>query len=94
MATLAFASVLVGMILGRFFKWTVLVPACGLAVVLVMANPVYADGSPSRILQIVIVIASLQLGYVVRVISPYLFCGPKGLPKYQPKSLLSQKHHL
>jgi hypothetical protein len=65
MGTLIVEGVLLGMILGRFFKWPVLAPACGLAIVLVLANPAQMDSFP----QIVMVIASLQFGYVVGVVT-------------------------
>jgi len=39
MGILVVGGILFGMILGRFFKWFVLIPACGLAAVLVQINP-------------------------------------------------------
>ncbi len=53
-----------GMILGQFFRWFVLVPVCGLASVLVLANPAHMDGFLGRLLQIVVVTVSLQVGYL------------------------------
>jgi hypothetical protein len=61
------------MILGRFFKWPVLVPACGLAIVLVLVNPAHMDS----FLQIVVVTASLQFGYVVGVVTRSFRRAPK-----------------
>jgi len=54
-----------GTILGRFFRWFVLVPVCGLASVLVLANPAHMDGFLGRLLQIAVVAVSLQVGYLV-----------------------------
>jgi hypothetical protein len=90
MGTLVVGGVLVGMILGRFFKWSILVPACGLAAVLVMANPAHMDGAPGWFFQIVLVTASLQFGYVFRLIATY----PHAVPKSRPKNLLSQTNRL
>ncbi len=53
-----------GMILGQFFRWCVLVPVCGLASVLGLANPAHMDGFLGRLLQIVVVTVSLQVGYL------------------------------
>src|SRR5208283_1851714 len=63
MGLLILGGVLFGMILGRFFRWFVLVPVCGLASVLVLAN--HMDGFLGRLLQIAVVTVSLQVGYLV-----------------------------
>jgi len=65
MGLLILGGVLFGMILGRFFRWFVLVPVCGLASVLVLANPAHMDGFLGRLLQIAVVSVSLQIGYLV-----------------------------
>jgi hypothetical protein len=65
MAILIVGGILLGMILGQFFKWYVLVPACGIVIVLVLVNPVYMGGFLSWFLQVVAVTTSLQIGYVV-----------------------------
>ena len=52
--------VLFGMGLGQFFKCFVLIPASGLAIILVLANPAHIEHS-----LLVVLITSLQIGYVV-----------------------------
>ena len=57
--------VLFGMGLGQFFKCFVLIPASGLAIILVLANPAHIEHSLlGWFLQIVVLITSLQIGYV------------------------------
>ena len=45
MGNLVVAGALFGMILGRFFKWPVLIPAYGLVSVMVVANPAHMENS-------------------------------------------------
>ena len=71
MGILVVGGILFGMILGRFFKWFVLIPACGLAAVLVLINPVHMENSLlSWFFQFVVLTASLQIGYVVGLVAP------------------------
>lgn len=66
MAIVVVGAVLFGMILGQFFKLYVLIPACGLTIVLVLLFPAHAEPSLLRwLLQIYIVTISLQIGYAV-----------------------------
>jgi hypothetical protein len=66
MNILVVGSVLFGMILGQFFKWYVLIPACGLAIVLVLVFHTHTELSLMRwFLQIYMVTTSLQIGYAV-----------------------------
>jgi hypothetical protein len=59
-----------GMILGRFFKWPVLIPAYGLVSVMVVANPAHMENSLAGwCVQTVVVITSLQIGYVAGVVA-------------------------
>jgi len=60
MGLLILGGVLFGMILGRFFRWFVLVPVCGLASVLVLANPAHMDSFLGWFLRILVATASLQ----------------------------------
>jgi hypothetical protein len=69
-AILILGSVLLGAVLGRFFKVLALVPACAfvLAVVLVRS----ADGEHGllrALLEFAVLITSLQIGYVVGLVS-------------------------
>ena len=66
MAILIVGNALFGMILGQLFKCFVLFPACGLAVVLVLTNPANIENSlRGSLVQMVVLITSLQIGYVV-----------------------------
>jgi hypothetical protein len=65
MGILVVVGFLFGMILGQFFKCYVLVPACALAIVLVLASPVHMDNNHlGSFLQFVMLNVSLQIGYV------------------------------
>ena len=71
MGILVVGGILFGMIFGRFFKWFVLIPACGLAAVLVLINPAHMENSLlSWFFQFVVLTASLQIGYVVGLVAP------------------------
>ena len=66
MGILVVVGILFGMILGQFFKCFVPIPASGLAIILVLANPAHIEHSLlGWFLQIVVLITSLQIGYVV-----------------------------
>ena len=70
MGILVVGGVLFGMILGQFFKWFVLIPACGLAIVLVLINPAHMEnGVLGWFVQFVVLITSLQIGYVVGLVA-------------------------
>ena len=59
-----------GIILGHFFKWYVLIPACGLAIVLVLINPAHMESSLlGGFVQFVVLITSLQIGYFVGLVA-------------------------
>ena len=60
---------LFGMILGQFFKFFILFPACGFAIVLVLTNAQMEDNLLSSFVQIVALITSLQIGYVVGLVA-------------------------
>jgi hypothetical protein len=62
MGILVVGGVLFGMILGQFFKWYVLIPACGLAIVLVLINPVHMENSLlGGFVQFVVLITSVTV---------------------------------
>jgi hypothetical protein len=66
MGILVVGAALFGMILGQLFKWYVLIPACGLAIVLALVFLAHVEPGLLRwFLQIYIVTTSLQIGYVV-----------------------------
>lgn len=65
MAILLIWSVLLGAVLGRFFKVLVLVPACAFLLVAVLVRS--ADGEHGLLrplLEFAVLITSLQIGYV------------------------------
>lgn len=70
MGVLMIGGVLFGTILGRFFKVYILIPTCGAAIVLALAQPGLGGQSLARTcLEIIVLIASLQFGYVLGVLS-------------------------
>ncbi len=73
MAILLIWSVLLGAILGRFFKVLVLVPACALllAVVLVISAAV-EHGLLRPLLEFAMLNATLQIGYVSGLLSFFI----------------------
>lgn len=71
MGILVVGGVLFRMILGQFFKWFVLIPACGLAALLVLINPAHMENSLlGWFFQFGVLTLSLQIGYVVGLIAP------------------------
>jgi hypothetical protein len=71
LSILIIGSVLVGAILGRFFKILVLAPAFALSVAMVVASSVYFGHSlPRALLEFVLLITSLQIGYVSGLLFP------------------------
>jgi hypothetical protein len=63
-AILAIASVLLGTVLGRFFRVWVLVPGCALSFAIVVASSVYYEhGLLSALLEFTVMATSLQIGY-------------------------------
>jgi hypothetical protein len=62
---LIIGSVLLGAILGRFFKVLVLIPACAVTLATVVASSAYFERSLLHaLLEVVVLITSLQIGYV------------------------------
>jgi hypothetical protein len=72
-ANLIIVSVLLGAVLGRFFKVWVLVPACAfiLAAVLVRSAAV-EHGLPRTLLEFGLLNATLQIGYVSGLLSFFI----------------------
>jgi hypothetical protein len=69
-AILILGSVLLGAVLGRFFKVLVLVPACALVLAVVLVRS--ADGEHGLLrplLEFAVLITSLQIGYVFGLVS-------------------------
>jgi hypothetical protein len=67
---LIIGSVLLGAILGRFFKVPVLAPAFALSLAMVVASSAYFGHSLLRtLLEFVVLITSLQIGYASGLLS-------------------------
>jgi hypothetical protein len=65
MVILAIGSVLLGTVLGRFFKVWVLVPACVLTFAIVIAGSAYYEHRLlSALLEFTVIVTCLQIGYV------------------------------
>jgi hypothetical protein len=70
MAMLLIATAVFGLVLGRFFKVYVLIPTCGFAVVLAFAGPTLGyDLSTYSLVDITLIMTSLQIGYFVALAS-------------------------
>jgi hypothetical protein len=66
-------SVLLGAILGRFFKVLVLLPAFALSLAIVLASSAYFGHSLSRtFIELAALVVSLQLGYVSGLLSSFI----------------------
>lgn len=77
MGILIVSGVLIGFILGQFFKFFVLVPAFAIALVLVLTNPANLEsGFLGWCLQAAALIVSLQIGYVVGLFGPAFQSNP------------------
>ena len=76
MGILVVLGFLFGMILGQFFKCYVLVPACGLAIILVLASPAHM-GHLGPLLQFAVLTVSLEIGYVVGLVARNFHREPK-----------------
>jgi hypothetical protein len=70
MAILLIWSVLLGAVLGRFFKALVLVPACAFLLAAVVVRSVNGEHGLLRLLlEFAVLITSLQIGYVFGLVS-------------------------
>ena len=70
MIILIIGSLLLGAILGRFFKVPVLAPAFALSLAMVVASSAYfGHGLLRALLEFAVLITSLQIGYVSGVLS-------------------------
>ena len=66
-------SVLLGAIIGRFFKVLVLLPAFALSLAIVVASSAYFGHSLSRtFIELVALVVSLQLGYVSGLLPSFI----------------------
>lgn len=69
MTLLVIVGVLFGIILGQFFKCYVLIPACGLALVFVLADPAHMNSNLlNSFLHFVVLTTTIQIGYVVGLV--------------------------
>jgi len=81
MAIIMIGGVLIGTILGRFFKIFILFPTCGLATILIFAKPGLADIHWTQsLLETAVLVVSLQIGYALGLFAsnmPELLQGPR-----------------
>lgn len=69
MITLLLGVALFGLILGRFFRVYILIPTCGVAIILALTGPAFIDQTfAASGLRIIELIASLQFGYVAGLV--------------------------
>jgi hypothetical protein len=81
-ANLLILTLLLGAVLGRFFKVLVLVPACAFALAAVLVRSADVEHGLLRpLLEFVVLITSLQIGYV----SGLLSCFIPGVPQHHGK---------
>jgi hypothetical protein len=72
-AILLIGSVLLGAVLGRFFKVWVLVPACAFVLVAVLIRSADVEhGLLGPLLEFAVLITSLQIGYVSSLLSFFI----------------------
>jgi hypothetical protein len=70
MATLLIGSILLGAVLGRFFKVLVLVPVCALVLAAVFVKSAGVEhGLVHPLFEFAVLITSLQIGYVSGLLS-------------------------
>ena len=70
MAILLIWSVLLGAVLGRFFKVLVLIPACAFLLAAVVVRSAHGEHGLLRpLLEFAVLITSLQIGYVFGLVS-------------------------
>jgi hypothetical protein len=70
MYILIIGSILLGAILGRFFGVLVLILACAVTLAMVVASSAYFEHSLLRaLLEVVVLLTSLQIGYVSGLLS-------------------------
>ena len=70
MTILAIGSLLLGTVLGRFFKVWVLVPACALTFTIVFASSAYYEHALlSALLEFTVIATCLQIGYASGLLS-------------------------
>ena len=72
MTILLIGSVLFGAVLGRFFKFLILVPTCAFVLGAVLVESTYVEhGLLRQVLEFAVLITSLQIGYVLGLISSF-----------------------
>jgi hypothetical protein len=85
MLILFFGCVLCGAVLGRYFRFLILVVANGLVTVFVLVSPEMVSHSLlGFFLEIVVLFTALQFGYLVGVVTRY-----RGLRPLLPYSVLN-----
>jgi hypothetical protein len=81
------AGAFFGAVLGRFFKVWVLIPAGALAIALLLVRREVAGHTwLDSFLEIGLLIASLELGYVTGLISTHIFAAAHGFREFLARS--------
>jgi hypothetical protein len=97
MTSLFIVSVLLGAVLGRFFKVWVLVPVCAVAFVIVaVSSAFYSQGLLAAILEFVFVATGLQMGYASGLISCVILGARPQKPDESSRpaaSMAAPRHH-
>ena len=94
MANLLMVSVLLGVVLGRFFKVLVLVPACAFILVAVLVR--YAAGEHGLLrplLEFAVLIAALQIGYASNLLSIFIPTPKKTHPLASSATPIAARWH-
>lgn len=73
MINLLLVGALLGMVLGRFFRVYVLVPASGLMIALALTDPgIFAHSFWRSCFNGLVILAAVQLGYVASLLASFL----------------------
>ena len=87
MATLLIGSILLGAVLGRFFKVLVLVPVCALVLAAVFVKSAGVEhGLVHPLFEFAVLITSLQIGYVSGLLSLSIPSGSQCQGKPRPRA--------
>jgi hypothetical protein len=79
MISLLLGAVLFGLVLSRFFRVYILIPTCGVAIILVLTGPGLINQTlTASCLQIVGLVAGLQFGYVAGLVLTQYAAGFSG----------------
>ena len=94
MANLLIVSVLLGVVLGRFFKVLVLVPACAFILAAVLVRSAAGEHGLLRpLLEFAILNAALQIGYASSLLSIFIPTAKKTRPRAFSATPIAANRH-